>query len=187
MKNKKIIGIELKSLANCELSISTYPKFKYNATGGGGKGILKETDKEGYFQIIFQQNKFNIPPINSETTKFLGVSLPPGIEIKIATQELAGYINLNTGELTLNFLAKFKFSILKLIKAPDLIVETCLNNKGIENNNIKVIGSPINKDGRTRLVGNANVDRTGNIFLDKFLLLPNIALAILECKIIYIE
>ena len=179
--------MQLKSLENCELSISFYPKFKYDASGGGGEGILSPPNDNGICPILFDINEFSIPPINRRTTKFLGIKLPPGLEITIKNQSLKGYLDIKTGDLSLDFIAKFKLSILKYIKAPDLIVETCLNSKEVLIQESKIKGTSIQKDGKTTLVGISTIKLTGNTILDRFLSLPTTALAILKCQVKELE
>ena len=179
--------MRLRSLENCQLSIASYPKFNYDASGGGGKGIMNPPNEKGLCKISFNPETFSIPPLNYKTTKWLGINLPPGIAITIVNEELKGYIHTPSKEISLSFRARFRFSICRYIKAPDLIVETCLNSKEVEINRKKIRGSALQKDGKTTLVGIAFIGLTGNIFLDTFLSLPNKALAILNCQVTELE
>lgn len=42
----------LSTLADCELAVSVYPTFSYNAAGGGGSGSVTERD-DGLLNIRF--------------------------------------------------------------------------------------------------------------------------------------
>ncbi len=173
----------LKSLKGCKLKIGRYPQFDYNAEGGGGKGIFASSKKQTKRHIFFDPKDFNIPSINWMTTKILGFPLPPGIVIDIKTERLEGYIDYKEMDISLEFEAKFKFSIGSIIYAPDLIVKTLLKNKALNAiNNIQPSKS-IDDHRVIVLKGIANVPPTGNRLFDNFLSLPNKAEAILNCTI----
>ncbi len=42
----------LSTLADCELAVSVFPTFSYNAAGGGGTGSVTERD-DGLLNIVF--------------------------------------------------------------------------------------------------------------------------------------
>ena len=68
-----------------------------------------------------------------------------------------------------------------------MVVRTMLTSGLAKSARHNVKGNPVDSNGEATLVGIANVERTGNIFLDKFLGLPNEALAILNCDLILID
>ncbi len=173
--------MRLRSLEGCHLAIGAYPRFKYDARGGGGEAISNEIIQDGLRSFSFDPNNFNIPPLNWRTTKFLGFPLPPGLEIKIKTEKLEGLANPSNGEVSLEFEARFQFSIWSLIKAPELIVNTSLTSGIVKSQRHLVEGKKLDAYGKTKLVGIAMVPKSGNIFLDAFLKLPNEALAVLNC------
>ncbi len=175
-------SIFLKSRKDCKLAIGNY-RFEYNAIGGGGKGICTLKNKESVYRIYFNPNCFRVPPLNWKTTTILGVPILPGIRIEIILKQFEGFINSKTGDMSLDFSADFELSIFKLFKAPKLVVETALSTYKVNSNRHKINGMSIQKDGRVKLVGLANILPTGNLILDKFLSLPNEALAVLNCEV----
>lgn len=46
------LQVLLSTLADCELAVSVYPTFSYNAAGGGGSGSVTERD-DGLLNIRF--------------------------------------------------------------------------------------------------------------------------------------
>ena len=49
--------MQLKSLDGCRLKIGSYPRFSYNASGGGGKGTLNPSEKEIRDGTVFKRFK----------------------------------------------------------------------------------------------------------------------------------
>ena len=176
--------MELHSLKGCRLSIGSYPYFLYDASGGGGKASVFETTEKNSKYLRFCSKTFQIPPLSRKTTKFLTLSLPPGIVINMSMDKLEGKINLESGEIILNFEAKFTLKIFSSFKFPNLIIKSVLNTGSITSKSYQSQGLRRQKDGRTKLVGIATVLKTNNFILDNLLFLPTEALAELECRII---
>ena len=175
--------MQLKSLKDCRLKIGSYPSFKYNACGGGGKGTLLPSKKNNVLYLKFSSKTFSIPPLTSKTTKFLFLPLLPGLKIEMYMDKLEGTINKSSGEVLLQFESKFVFSIGNIIKFPDLLVKTLLETGKVTGNLHQASGLALQKNGRAKLVGVSMIPPTGNKFLDTFLGLPNEALAELQCEI----
>mgnify|MGYP007063836642 CR=1 FL=1 len=135
--------------------------------------------------INFNLESFVIPTLNWKTTKILGVPLLPGLAIEVYPTALKGTVNPLNGKMTLDLEARFCFSFWLLFHAPDLIIKTNLNTESINTSFSKVTGKRIQKDGTVKLVGLAIVPPCGHYYLDRFLGLPNEALAVLNCKINY--
>ena len=173
----------LKSLKECRLTIGSYPTFFYNAYGGGGKAKLIPTKKDNILYLRFSSENFTIPPLTSETTKFLSLPLPPGLKIEMSMDKLEGTIDKISGEILFKFESKFIFSIGARIQFPDLLIKTSLTTGKIEGDLHKGTGHILQKNGKTNLVGIAIIPPTGNKILDTFLGLPNEALAELQCEI----
>ena len=57
----KSVRMKLSSLNNCQLAIGRYPRFIYNAHGGGGLGEIRSTAKLDYKEIFFKPESFVIP------------------------------------------------------------------------------------------------------------------------------
>tara|TARA_B100000579_G_scaffold423274_1_gene426260 strand:+ start:398 stop:931 length:534 start_codon:yes stop_codon:yes gene_type:complete len=175
--------MELKSLDGCRLIIGSYPPFIYNAYGGGGKATLLPSQKN-YIQCVrFTPKTFSIPPLNSKTTKFLSLPLPPGFKIEMSMDQLEGTIDKSSGKVLLQFESKFIFSIGTMIKFPNLIVKTSLTTGKVKGKSHEAEGRLLQNDGKTKLVGISIIPITGNKILDAFLDLPNEALAELQCEI----
>ena len=175
--------MQLTSLEGCQLRIGSYPPFNYNAYGGGGKGKLIPSDRDNIDSLSFSSADFSIPPLTSQTTKFLTVPLPPGLKIEMLLEKLEGTINNTSGEVLLNFESKFVLSIGPIIKFPSLLVKTILQTGKVKGKLHESEGLILQENGKIKLVGIATIPLTGNIILDTFLGLPNEALAELQCKI----
>ncbi len=175
--------MRLNSLEGCRLTIGSYPPFIYNAYGGGGEAILLPSKKNNLLFVSFSSTTFSIPPLNSRTTKFLLLPLPPGLKIEVSMDQLEGTIDTNTGEVLLKFESKFLFSIGPMLKFPNLIVKTLLKTGRVKGKLHKGEGLVLQKNGITKLVGISKIPRTGNKVLDIFLGLPTEALAELQCEI----
>ena len=100
-------------------------------------------------------------------------------------ETLEGDIEKSTGNISLEFKSKFLCSLFSLFRFPALIVNTTLSNKKVCSKRHRVEGRAIQNNGASTLVGIATIEPTGNKLLDLFLLLPNEALAILECEILF--
>ena len=175
--------MQLKSLGGCRLKIGKYPPFTYNAYGGGGTSTLVPNQKNNLLHISFSNQTFSIPPLNSKTTKFLSLPLPPGFKIEMSMDQLEGTIDKNTGEVLLKFKSRFLFSIGAMVKFPALIVKTLLNTGKVKGKLHEGEGLVLQNNGITKLVGISTIPKTGNHILDTFLGLPNEALAELHCEI----
>ena len=175
--------VALTTEAGCGLAIGRYPHFRYDAGGGGGSGQLEEADGEGWRPLAFAPEGLTIPPLTWRTTRVLGLPLPPGLSIAIAPQRLAGRWQQKIGAVELEFQARFVFAVAGLYRAPDLIVRTRLRTGEARGQRHSAVGVPLDHDGRGVLVGVAVVEPTGAEWLDRFLGLPDEALAVLRCRL----
>tara|TARA_Y100001968_G_scaffold330508_1_gene382580 strand:+ start:2039 stop:2587 length:549 start_codon:yes stop_codon:yes gene_type:complete len=171
----------LRSLEGCRLAIGSYPSFDYDARGGGGKATVDVTQQNNVLNISFLSEAFSIPPLTSQTTKFLSLPIPAGLKIVMAMDKLEGTLDTKSGEIFLNFEARFVFSIFSIFHFPDLIIKTSLETGKVKSNLFEEEGLVLQKDGKATLVGIALVPTTKNKILDAFLGLPNEALAVLQC------
>lgn len=174
--------VTLKTLSDCKLAVAVYPTFDYNASGGGGVGTVRECE-DGRLFVSFDATNLVIPPINTSSTKVLGVSLPPPLQIEIVPQILQGMIDPQTGVAELEFLAQFKFRAGSLYTAPPLSIKTVLTTEHADGKLRHGRGKRL-RDNKLVLTGVARVPRTGDDFLDKFLTLPTDALAVLSAELI---
>ncbi|WP_320674165.1 hypothetical protein [Prochlorococcus sp. MIT 1341] len=177
--------MHLKSLSGCRLAISSYPSFLYDATGGGGEAVKLASHKVSMDYFRFCPDTFSMPDINWSTTRFIGLRIPPGLEIKMYLDKLEGYINKLSGEISLQFESRFVLTVFSKISAPELIVRTCLHTGKASSKRHLVEGMTLQDNGRARLIGVAEIEPTGSFLLDSFLNLPDEALAILECEFKY--
>ena len=175
--------MQLKSLEGCRLKIGSYPPFTYNASGGGGEGTLVPGGRNNFVYLRFSSKTFSIPPLTTQTTKFLSLPLPPGLKIEMSMDKLEGTIDKNSGEVCLQFESRFIFSIGGMINFPYLLVKTMLQTGKVKSKLHSAKGIVRQKNGKTKLVGVSNIPKTGNKLLDTFLSLPNEALAELQCEI----
>ena len=176
--------LQLTTEAGCGLAIGRYPRFRYDARGGGGSGQLEVPDGLGWRTLAFAPDGLTIPPLTWRTTRVLGLPLPPGLSITIAPQRLEGRWQQDSGAVELEFLARFMFAVAGLYRAPDLIVRTRLGTGEARGQRHSAVGVPLDRDGRGVLVGVATVEPTGEAWLDRFLGLPDEALAVLRCRLV---
>ncbi|MFM7312753.1 MAG: hypothetical protein ACKO0M_06240 [Cyanobium sp.] len=173
--------IRLQTLDGCRLVIGRYPAFRYDGRGGGGPGLC--TDRE----LDFPAGTLHIPALGSATTRFLGLPLPPGLSIAIHAEQLSGRWEPAGGALALEFRARFRFRAClggrPLYAPPDLQIACTLSSGPVQGQRHGTVGRPRGADGRARLVGVARVEPCGDALLDRFLGLPDDALAVLECRI----
>ena len=101
----------------------------------------------------------------------------------MSMDHLEGTIDVNSGEVLLEFESNFLFSIGSMLQFPELIVKTLLKTGKVEGKNNEAEGLVRQSNGITKLVGIATIPKTGHKVLDTFLGLPNEALAILNCEI----
>ncbi|KAL5746223.1 hypothetical protein ACOSP7_027369 [Xanthoceras sorbifolium] len=177
-----IATIKFKTLAACKLGISRYPDFEYDAQGGTGTGSgTMISDKE--ISVCFDLKTLYIPPLTSRTTKFLGLPLPPLLKIDIVPQLFQGNINPESGQVDLEFMAKFWFSVGSIYRAPPLLVKTVLTTEESKGSMRSGRGERLDKEGKCRLVGVATVDPIDDFFMNTFLGLPTQCLANLNAVI----
>lgn len=175
--------LRLETLEACRLVIGRYPGFLYDGRGGGGLGCTDQNSGA----LLFPPGQLTIPPLNSSTTRFLGLPLPPGVAIAIEAQELQGCWDPTQGDVRLAFRARFRFRIAvgsaTLYRAPDLLIACQLSSGEAIGRRHRACGSTLNAAGEGQLVGVAQVAPSGDALLDRFLGLPDEALAVLRCRI----
>ncbi len=174
--------LQLGTSKGCGLAIGAYPHFSYDASGGGGTGELGPGPAGGPQTVSFEPASLLIPPLNWRTTRVLGLPLPPGLEIAIAPEQLAGSIDSATCAVQLHFRARFRFRIAGLYRAPDLLIDTLLSTGVAQGQRHRAVGQPLSADGTALLVGVASVPPCGDPWLDRLLGLPDEALAMLRCS-----
>lgn len=176
--------LQLSTAAGCGLAIAGYPRFRYNARGGSGRGSLAAADQSGRQALVFDTASLVIPPLCWRTTRVLGLPLPPGLAIRIEPEELAGHWDPATTNLELRFRARFHVSFAGLYQPPALQIDTVLSSTAAEGQRHRASGQPVDGEGQTLLVGVATVPPSGDPWLDRFLGLPDEALAMLRCSIV---
>lgn len=175
--------LQLSTAARCVLAIGGYPRFLYDARGGGGTGELGRADSSGRRWLRFAPEQLCIPALDWRSTRVLGVPLPPGLSIRIAPEQLEGLLDSDSGALILHFRARFCLRIAGLYRAPDLQIETQLTSGPVHSSRHVLSGEPLSTSGHALLVGVALVPPSGDPWLDRFLGLPDEALAMLRCSI----
>ncbi|KAF3340173.1 hypothetical protein FCM35_KLT15944 [Carex littledalei] len=184
---QNIYNVEFKTLEGCKLGIWRYPIFEYNAKGGigNGIGIGIGREKNDIIDVDFDVDDLYIPPLNGETTKFLGLPLPPFLKIDIVPQILQGNINPASGKVHLVLKSRFGFSVGSIYQAPPLLVETVLTSEESVGTIRSGIGERMNEKGRCKLVGVAVVDPITDAFMNNFLRLPTECIAYLNAVITF--
>lgn len=71
--------VRLRTAAGCSLAIGAYPRFHYDARGGGGDGLLLASDPHGRCRLQFGLEQLSIPPLNWRTSRLGGLPLLPGM------------------------------------------------------------------------------------------------------------
>lgn len=184
-------ALQLTTQAGCRLAIGAYPAFRYDGRGGGGVGQLhghgSAPGTGGDRPLAFAPASLVIPPLNSRTTRFLGLPLPPGLEIAIRPERLDGWLEPASGAVQLHFQARFHCRAGRLYAPPPLWVDTHLSTaawgEGRHQRWGALAGKPLAADGTACLVGVAAVPPSGDPWLDRFLGLPGEALAVLQCRL----
>lgn len=175
--------LHLQTEALCGLAIGAYPRFRYDARGGGGIASLGQSDAHGWQSVRFDPERLPIPTLSWRNTRVLGLPLPPGLSISIEPEQLQGQWHPNSGEVQLEFRSRFYFSLAGLYQAPPLIVQTRLQTETAQGLRHHAQGERIGANGEALLVGIATVPPTGDGWLDRFLGLPDEALALLRCRL----
>lgn len=176
--------LQLSTEVGCGLAIGRYPRFRYDARGGGGSGQLEAPDGAGWRPLAFAPEGLVIPALTWRTTRVLGLPLPPGLSISITPERLEGRWQQESGAVELEFLARFLFAVAGIYQAPALIVSTRLVTGEARGQRHSAVGEPLDPGGRGVLVGVATVEPTGEGWLDRFLGLPDEALAVLRCRLV---
>ena len=125
--------LQLTTLDGCGLAIGSYPRFRYDASGG-------------------------------------------------QSVRLEGSLNASSGAVHLHFRARFFFRVGRLYRALGLLVETELTTGGVQSRRHRVEGETLDGQGNTLLVGVAQVLPSGEGWVDRFLGLPDEALALLRWR-----
>ncbi len=174
--------LELATLEGCGLAIGRYPRFRYHGRGGGGFGALTAAAAGGRATLAFDPHGLQIPPLDRRTTRFLGLPLPPGLAISIHPERLAGSLDNSNGDLVLQFRARFRFRLAGTT-APDLLIDCQLQSGPVQGRRHQACGQPLDSSGHAVLAGVALVQPCGAPWLDRFLGLPDEALALLRCRL----
>jgi hypothetical protein len=182
-----LTSLQLRTDAGCELAIGPWPRFRYDARGGGAPGRSGPPDADGWCPLLFDPPQLVIPPLNARTARILGLPLPPGLAIVIRPLELAGRWRPADGAVDLAFDARFELRLAGRIAAPELTVTTRLGSGAVAGKRQRAQGRPLDREGRGVLVAVAEVPPTGTGWLDRFLGLPGEALAVLRCQLLPAE
>jgi len=183
LRPSPVAMVELKTQDGCALVIGRYPRFGYDARGGGGRAQQGPSDADGWRDLVFEPASLVIPELNWRTTRLLGLPLPPGLAIAIVPEQLQGRWQRTSGAVQLRFRSRFRFKVADQVAAPDLIVDTQLATASVQGKRHRGQGQPLNAGGEGLLVGVATVQPSGEGWFDRFLGLPDEALALMRCRI----
>lgn len=174
--------LELITLEGCSLAIGRYPRFAYNARGGGG--IARQlAGSSGDKHLAFDPARLRIPALDWRSGRLLGLPLPPGVAVAIHPERLDGEMDSLTGRLRLRFQARFQLRLWPRYRAPDLWIDTELTTGSVRGQRHQATGQPLSASGGAVLVGLAPVAPSGEAWLDQCLGLPDEALAVLRCQL----
>lgn len=176
-------ALQLATLDGCSLAIGRYPPFTYNGLGGGGPADLSPAASDGLQHVRFEPARLYIPPLDRRSARFLGLPLPPGLAVTITPVALAGQLDRAAGAMCLCFRARFQLQVGPSYRAPDLWIETQLSTGSVTGQRHRASGQPLSADGVGVMVGVAAVAPTGEVWLDRFLGLPDEALAVLRFRL----
>ena len=147
-------SLQLFTLAGCRLAIGRYPAFRYDGRGGGGPGLIGTPEVGTSSAMSFPPGTLSIPPLNTATTRFLGLPLPPGLSIAIAAEQLSGHWQPDSGAIALQFRARFRFRIAAAGRAlyapPDLQIACELSSDVVQGHRHGASGRPRSADGSQR-------------------------------------
>ncbi|XP_077248611.1 ATP-dependent Clp protease ATP-binding subunit [Tasmannia lanceolata] len=180
-----LCSVKFLTMRDCKLGISRYPDFNYNAEGGKGTATGRKNADNilSKISVSFDLQTLYIPSLTSVTTRFLGLPLPPFLKIDIVPELFKGTIDEETGQVDLEFRAKFWFSGGSIYRAPPLVVETLLTSEESRGEIKKGKGERLDGEGKCRLVGVATIEPIDDIFMNSFLGLPTECLADMNAKI----
>ena len=173
---------QLSTEAGCALAIGAFPRFSYDARGGGGIGRLGEVGERGR-PLEFSPRDLRIPPLSWRSTRLLGLPLPPGLTIAIEPLQLRGHLEPGSGALRLRFQARFHCSALGIYRPAALAIDAELGTGPVNSRRHSCRGTALDTGGQGLLVGVAHVPPSGDPWLDGFLGLPDEALAVLHCRL----
>lgn len=81
--------MELLTQSDCQLAVSIYPMFAYDASAGTGFATARaDSAGGGRVQVEFDPATLVIPALNWRTTRVLGILLPPPLQIAIVPRSL---------------------------------------------------------------------------------------------------
>jgi hypothetical protein len=181
------------TLSSCKLAISIYPAFAYDASGGGGGAVTTHPASEADLPpgvppppptataLAFNPSTVTIPTLNWRTTRFLGLPLPPGLEIAVTPLALGGWVDRESGEAALAFRADFQFSAFGFYRPPIIPVQTLLVTSQAKGAQLTGTGRRL-EGGTARLAGVARVPVLKDAFLSWFLRLPADCLAEMDAR-----
>jgi len=188
-------AVTMSTQATCKLAISIYPAFTYDASGGGGIAVTTHPASAADLPpgvpppppsataLAFDPAAVTIPTLNWRTTRFLGLPLPPGLEIAVTPLALGGWVDRESGEAVLAFTADFQFSAFGLYFPPIIPVQTLLVTSEATGEQLAGRGKRMDgSSGNARLAGVARVPILKDAFLSWFLRLPADCLAEMDAR-----
>lgn len=89
-----LLQVNMRTTSGCELAVSFFPMFAYNAAGGGGTGTAVEGEGDRWL-IKFDAHSLQIPDIDYKSTKVLGIPIPWPLRIEIVPRKLEVGINMS--------------------------------------------------------------------------------------------
>lgn len=177
------------------LAISWMPTLRFNPQWSKESRVAvgKVVGREGNrLQVVFANTGQRTPPMAFNTTFFnafwpLPVPfLPPGISIEINSQELKGWLDLDTGEVDFSFVSEFGGKAFgganEALKVASKMTTHALMGKVFH-----AVGFPLRElDSRAQLVALSSVPETGDKLQNWILQLPTDALSVLNVQMQFV-
>lgn len=140
-----------------------FPWFPYDGLGSGGDLVFTPTGP-GTYDVAIPLSSLNVPPL---------LMVPPFTfaRVEITPNEMRGTFDACAGSVELGFDARFQ-PVFGTHRSSSMTVVTQLTTGTSTGSFTTISGSPRNSWGDLRLVGVAQVPRTGDLFVDLLLGLP---------------
>ena len=168
--------VHLRIGRSSRLSIGSLPTFDYDGRDGVSVGTMT-LRPNGTWGLFFPAERTRVPPLPM-------VAIAPWLplQVTITPLDMVGSWDPCSGAMELSFDARFQPEAFDVRPAP-LHVVTPLSTETVTTAGRTLSGSPVDRFGRSRLVGVAPITPTGDPAVDLLLSLPAPAVADLEADL----
>ena len=160
-----VLAARLRVGVGSQLIIGAFPVFPYDGRAGSSTGTITERGG-GHWDIRFPAATTRVPPLA------MVAALPDlPLRVHIEPRDLVGTLDVCTGQMTLQFDARFRPEVFGSYQTPLSVVTPLVSAR------------PMDQSGHLRLEGTAQIPPTGDWFVDGLLGLPTGATAQLEADL----